>query len=143
MENEPNIRAVTGGTRSRLICSRTTPPPYAEPLLGVVLLEPFHLNEAQLGRDAHRSLIGDLGSEDDRLTRKRVSEPVKRGRARLGCVPEPPLPREEQIAKLGLSSVAAHVTAPTLVAPVKRDKADHLSHEVNDEQAGTAGWYAG
>jgi hypothetical protein len=39
--------------------------------------------------------------------------------------------------------VGIHVTAPTLVAPVKRDEADHLSHEVNDEQAGTAGWCAG
>jgi len=40
--------------------------PHAEPLLGVVLLEPLHLGEPQLRRETHRPAVCGLGAEHHR-----------------------------------------------------------------------------
>ena len=53
-------------------------------------LEPSHLGETQLRREANRAVVGGLGAERHRLVRKRIGEPVERRRARLGGIPASP-----------------------------------------------------
>jgi len=72
--------------------------PYAEPLFGAIVLEPLHLGEPQLCRDAHRGLVGGLGGEHHRLAGMRVGEPVERRCTRLGGVPASPRMRQKHVA---------------------------------------------
>ena len=104
-------------------------------LLGAVLLEPLHLGEPKLRREAHRAVVGGLGVEHHRLAGKRAGEPVECRRARLGGVPACPRLRQEHVAELGLPGIRTDVTRTLCVAPIERDRTDHRSVEIDHEKA--------
>jgi len=87
-------RSVSGPEAGRRV-------PHAEPPLSAVLLEPLHLCEPRLHREAHRGVVDGLGAQHHRLVGRR-GEPVQRSCARLGGVPAPPRLRQEPVAELGL-----------------------------------------
>lgn len=109
--------------------------PYAKPLFGAVVLEPFHLGEPQLRRDTHRGLVGGLGGEHHRHARICVGEPVEGGCARLGGVSASPHLRQEHVAELVLTAFWTDVTLTLRVAPIERDHADRCSVELDHEEA--------
>src|SRR6185437_9468758 len=87
--------------RPPAVTRRPSAGPGAEPLLGAPGLVPLDLGEPQLGGETQRAGVGGLGLEHHRLAGKRVAEPAECRRARLGSVPEPPCPRQEQVTELG------------------------------------------
>jgi hypothetical protein len=126
-----NVYTVSGGGAKE--ASDKVFRPHAEPLLGVPGLEPLHLGEPQLRREAHRADVGGLGGEHHRLAGKDAVEPVECRRARLGGVPESPRPRQEQVAEIGLPR-GSRAMVPR--CSPEQDLADHRPVEIDDETPG-------
>jgi hypothetical protein len=72
-DTSPIVQAVTGSAAlsSTTSTGRRDRGPYVEPLLDAVLLEPLHLGEPQLRREAHRAVVGGLRAENSSMNAAR------------------------------------------------------------------------
>ncbi len=113
--------------------------PHAEPPLSAVLLEPLHLCEPRLHREARRGVVDGPGSQHHRLVGRR-GEPVQCSCARLGGVPAPPRLRQEHVAELGLpGSRNLSPQLPCTVFPPARGEDEATCRQVPSPQLTSSG----
>ena len=109
--------------------------PPAEPLLGVVCLEPLDLDEPQPRCQAHRRPVRGLGGEYDGFAGQCAGEPAECGFAGLGGVSPSPCLREKEVPKVHVAGRLANLVVD--VPAFELDDPDHCSVEVDHEMTGT------